>query len=170
MLWFTHPSDAELMELLEGGTGRARPHVAGCAHCQARLAHAEEGLRLALASDVPEPSPLYWEAFRRQVGRRIMAEDAPLLRWRLGALLAAAAATLALVSLVPPAPRPAGSVPLPAWSAFPEEDPAFSVAASVMAQGGEATECSVSECLDSLSDEEQASLLDSLRQQLRRQS
>src|SRR5262245_49459163 len=80
------------------GAGAARVHVAECADCAARVDEARAGLALAQEADVPEPPPLYWEVFRRQVGRRI-SEEAPARRalgfWLFPALATAAAVLIA---------------------------------------------------------------------------
>jgi hypothetical protein len=113
-----HVRDDELMDAAEGtASGGVRRHIKACPACRERVAEAATGWDLARAADVPEPSPLFWEAFRRQVGRRVGSER----RWRpvvwAPALAAAAAATIAIGVL---APRPGAVQPvstLPAWSA-----------------------------------------------------
>jgi hypothetical protein len=122
------------MNHLDAGTladvlfGRASPdaldHVRACGACQERLAEAEEGLALARRDEVPEPSPLYWSALRRNVAARIAEE--PQRAWRLSWLVAVGAAALAAIVLVraparPPEPAPTASAAalLPAWSALP---------------------------------------------------
>jgi hypothetical protein len=96
---------------------------------------AQEAARLAAQAEVPEPPALYWEAFRRQVGRRIGdGDDVPRARSRRGwavALVATAAALLAATLLPPrsgPAREPAPRIP--AWAALAgpeEEDVGFQV-------------------------------------------
>jgi hypothetical protein len=118
-----HLSDEALLDALEGNTP-ARAHLDSCADCAGRLAEVADGLGLARGARVPEPSPLYWEAFRHQVGRRIETEGAGRSwRWAWMPLVAAAAAVALVVGLpllkapsVPPAPV------LPAWSALPPAD------------------------------------------------
>ena len=76
-----HPTDAVLLDVLDGvAEGQARRHVAACAECAARVEEARQGLALARQADVPEPSPLYWEDFRSQVGRRDGTDDVDLAR------------------------------------------------------------------------------------------
>lgn len=126
-----HISDERLTDLLEGrADAGALEHVSRCERCTGRLEAARFGLTQAHQADVPEPSPLYWEAFRRQVDRRVGAERAAVrMAWR--PALAAAAALAAAFALLPPSPR-GGVEPaptLPAWSALPPaaEDPGFAV-------------------------------------------
>jgi len=114
-----HLSEVALVDVLEGaGAPAERAHAQSCARCAAVLTQAREALELATAADVPEPSPLYWEALRRSVGRRIAEE--PERRWGIGWLVPVAAALLVAV-WVGHAPPSAPSVPatLPAWSALP---------------------------------------------------
>lgn len=172
----THLTDENLIDLLEETAGgETRRHAAECRLCEAQLRDAQTGLKLAQSAEVPEPSPLYWEHFRRQVGRRLEAVEPrrwPRLVW--GPLLAAAAAAVVVALWVPGAPngvRPAP--PLPAWSALPpsESDEGLAVLAAVAPQAGEAlgvvSDCrDVGNCLAELSDEESRALAEALRGQL----
>jgi hypothetical protein len=122
-----HVSEEELLTLLEGaGTPSDRAHVDACASCLARLEEARAGLDLAGRADVPEPSPLYWETLRRNVGRRIGEERwGAAARWGWLVPLAAAAATVAAVALSvghAPAPSARPTTVLEAWSALPPSD------------------------------------------------
>src|SRR6185503_6868631 len=103
-----HVPEAGLIDLLEdGGSPSDRRHLDACASCAERLAVVRAGLGLARTTDVPEPSPLYWESFRRQVGQRIQTAPEPsrhrFLLW--GPALAAAAAVVAVVVLGPLSPQ-----------------------------------------------------------------
>jgi hypothetical protein len=128
-----HLSIEALADVLEGrGSAEARGHAVTCDECARRVREAEETLLLAGRAEVPEPSPLYWEAFRQQVGQRI-AEESPAFSWRRWwgpGLAVAAAATLAVVAFLqtPSGPTPSAAPVIPAWSALPEEDDvAFSI-------------------------------------------
>jgi len=119
-----HLTDARLMEVMEDAADpAARAHVEACAACAQRLREAGDGLALAREAEVPEPAPQYWEAFRRNVGRRI-EDDGSARRWRwvLVPTLATAAAFALLVPAlhwrVAPSPNPV----LAAWSALPPAD------------------------------------------------
>jgi hypothetical protein len=175
-MW-THASDQDLMDVLEGaGRVSAVDHVERCDHCRSRLQAAREGLRLAQAADVPEPSPLYWESFRQQVGRRLDSVPAPATwRWTLGPAFAALALTLAVLSvpglrLLQPAGE-SGPV-LPAWSPplSAEEDPGLSLIQALApseddlkaGSGGDAATDSLGE----LSDDESSALAEALRSEL----
>jgi hypothetical protein len=121
---------------------------------------------------VPEPSPLYWEAFRRQVGRRIQGEGR---RTWLRFLVPLAAAAGLVVALTRPPSAPSNSlVPvaasvLPAWSALPaaEDDPGFEVLQAVASSGSDLASSyergSVQELLSDLSDEESQALAERLK-------
>ncbi len=167
-----HLSEERLFDAVDSGADAAeRAHLEACAECRALRDEVRAGLALAREAEVPEPSPLFWEAFRRQVGRRIVAEERP--RWRSWLLpLAATAAVLAFV--VPfvkgPASGPAGGAPvLPAWSALPpaEEDEGLAllegsgVAEADLAAVGEMK--GLDEVLGDLSDEEQDAVAKLLR-------
>jgi hypothetical protein len=175
-MWI-HVSDQALTDVLEEtGSAEAVAHVEGCAACGARLDEAREGWTLARQADVPEPPPLYWEAFRRQVGRRISTDDSAGLprRWRLVPVLAVAAALVAFASLVPVRTLRNGGVhedievALPAWSALPsaEEDSGLSVIQALAATPedlGAVAGCRGVDCLAELSDDETQALTDALR-------
>ncbi|HEY7411138.1 MAG TPA: hypothetical protein VII13_10375 [Vicinamibacteria bacterium] len=164
-----HLADESLWDAVDGSLGDGdRRHLEACPACAARVAEAREGWALAEQADVPEPSPLYWDAFRRQVDARIRGEGST--RRRLGflwpALMAGATAVVAAVTLInPSAPvRVETAVRVvPAWSpsdAALLERPA--------AAGEDVLECEdVAECLADLSDEETLALAEILEEDLR---
>jgi hypothetical protein len=172
-----HLTDDMLAEALDGfGSGEARRHLDECTQCADRLADARAGLALAEAAEVPEPPPLYWEVFRRQVGRRI-SEEAPARRamglWLFPMLATAAAVLIAFGVLrspkVGPAATPSAALTLPAWSALPpaDEDEGLEVL-QAMAAGGDSLDAAlpaegVAVELSDLSDEESEGLADALR-------
>jgi hypothetical protein len=186
MLTDDHLGEAALIDLLDGvADAPARAHAASCLHCRGRLEQATAGLDLAREADVPEPSPLFWESFRHQVGRRIEAGDPPPAWRRFAALpwLAAAAALVAVAVLVPRGPGPAPASPaasvLPAWSALPpaEEDPGLEMLAAVLPGNtglGPLAECQgLGDCLaeaSALSEEESMALTEALQRELGEQS
>lgn len=128
-----HLTDEKLIEVLEDAAdAAARTHVESCAACAARLREAGDGLAWAREAEVPEPAPQYWEAFRRNVGRRIEDEGATRRwRWVLVPILATAVSLALVVPAVQrrlttsPAPNPV----LAAWSALPpaEQDDGLEV-------------------------------------------
>jgi len=169
-----HLSEEKLFEAVENGVaGEARAHLEACATCRALVDEAREGLGLAREAGVPEPSPLYWEAFRRQVSRRIVAEEGP--RWR-SWLLPLAAAAAVIVFAVPflrgRVSESGGGPLLPAWSALPpvDEDEGLAVLEGLgVAEGDLAAvreERGVDEALGDLSDEEQDALADLFRRRV----
>jgi hypothetical protein len=170
---FGHLPEETLMDVVDGTADpRAREHVLACPTCRSRVSEAAATWSLAQASDVPEPSPLYWEAFRRQVDRRIQGEGRrPWLRVLVP--LAAAAGLVVALTGSPSAP-PASSVPtaasvLPAWSALPpaEDDPGFEVLRAVASSDSDLAasyeRSSVQELLSDLSDEESQALAERLK-------
>jgi hypothetical protein len=126
-----HLSETELARALSGETSSAAAeHLSRCSACGERL---DEVLGMLAttrsADDVPEPSPLYWEAMRRRVRHALQAEPRPRAAWwangwRLAPLAGAAAALLVALAVGRgPGPSPTGpeapAAPIPAWSALP---------------------------------------------------
>jgi len=171
-----HLSDEALMDVLDGaGAPADREHVDGCEACRDRLVEARAGASLASLADVPEPPPLYWEALRRNVARRIAEE--PQRRWAALWLapLAAAAVVLVVVGVgrvgLTPTVSPTAAVTLPPWSALPPEadDPGLPVLVDLArVDGDEATlddGRGLVAFLADLSDEERQALVEALRDQ-----
>jgi hypothetical protein len=119
-----HPPDEKLLDIVEGGAStELRAHAESCARCRERLDDARAALGLAReGAALPEPSPVYWEAFRRRVDREIVAGPAPRA-WGWRPALASAAGILALVAVLDPLMRAPETAleprTLPAWSALP---------------------------------------------------
>ena len=169
-----HLSDESLLRLAQGEDADAdRAHVLACARCAERVEEARAGLVLARRADVPEPSPLYWQAMRRNVGRRIAEEPrrSPAWAW-LAPVLATAAAILVVVLTTGRAHAPAAlpAPTLPAWSALPpaEDDVSLEVLEGVAIADGDLGTLDegrgVGAFLAGLSDEEYRALADSLRE------
>lgn len=179
-----HLTDERLWSRTQGESlaEAEREHLGECPTCRERFRAAEEGLGLAQeAGFVPEPSPAYWQAFRRQVEHRIDEERAPswAAAWRQllrpGLLVPLGAAALALAVL--PVWR-AGSTPspgrpdLPAWEALPaaDDDGSLDVLRGLaLSSDGldEAATCrDLQDCLGALTDEESLVLADALEARL----
>lgn len=164
----SHIEDDALLDVLEGTASvEATRHAEDCAECGGRLTDARAGLALAAAAEAPEPSPLYWDVFRRRVATAIDAE--PRQR-RIGRFFApallATAAMVAVMSFLPrdPAPLATSPAPLAASSALPafDETSADAAAASVEELG-----CTdVAACVAGLTDEESRALAEALRAEL----
>jgi hypothetical protein len=142
-------------------------HADECPECGPRVAEARAGLALAAEAEAPEPSPLFWDVFRRRVAVGIAA-DRPSRRFRrfVAPALLATAATVAELSFVPrdPASVVVSPAPLIASSALPVAgDPgAEAMAASIDDLG-----CSdVADCVVNLSDDESRALAEALRADL----
>lgn len=171
-----HLTDEAVLDLALGELAPSeRAHAAACEACGARVDESRSALELARRAEVPEPSPLYWQALRSGVSRRI-AEDGSEPR-RIGVFvpLAAAAGLLAIVlslrSSPPSQQRQPAESRLPAWSALPleEEDGGLLVLEGLALASGEGGDWQaadgLSEYLASLSDDESRALAESLRQQ-----
>jgi hypothetical protein len=175
-----HVSDAEMMDVLEGtARGRVMAHVAGCAKCRGRLDEARGGLALAVPAEVPEPSPLFWDALRRRVSEGINATPAArpsrfALRPVLAGALVAAAAVAGVALLAPRTPvTPPTSVAaaLPAWSALPEDDPNLEVLEGLETQVADAVPATAechdwAQCVAGLDEDEGRALATALRSEL----
>jgi hypothetical protein len=170
---FGHLSEESLMDVVDGvGSPPAREHAAGCSVCRSRVSEATEAWALAEASEVPEPPALYWEAFRRQVDRRIQGEGRR--RWlRVLAPLAAAAGLAIAFSVVGPSRTvvtpPSAPAVLPAWSPLPpsENDPGLEVLKAVVAGDSDLVtiyeRTGVQEQLWDLTDEESQAVAERLK-------
>lgn len=167
-----HLSDARLVEALDGLEDAAsKAHLQGCGACAARVRDLERTARLASDAEVPEPSPLYWETFREQVGRRLEEEPtrAGWSRFWVPGLAAAVLASLAIVSFIPSRPPVATPAPaLPAWSALPEGDDAAMSVLQSLDPSEEDVEYSegiqgIADRIASLSDDESRRVAETLR-------
>jgi hypothetical protein len=169
-----HLSDESLLRLVQGGDADGeRAHAAACTRCAERVEEARAGLDLARRADVPEPSPLYWEAMRRSVERRIAEEPRRSPAWAWLAPVVATAAAVAVVALTTGRTHAPATLPgptLPAWSALPpaEDDASLGVLEGVAIADGDLGTLDegrgVSAFLAGLSDEEYRALADSLRE------
>jgi hypothetical protein len=165
-----HLSDGELLDLVGADAPEhAAEHLRGCRACAQRLRDARDGLALARAGALPEPSPPDWRSFQAELKRRI--ETAPA-RPRLVPALAAAAALVAALLVVSPRPSraPDPVAPLPAWTPLPpaETDVGLWVLEQALVAADDlaavAPGCAgVGDCLASLSDDETAALAEVLR-------
>lgn len=162
----THLEDDVLLDVVEGtaSAGAAR-HAGECSQCAERVADARAGMTLAASAGAPDPSPLFWDTFRRRVAFEVDAEPRPRSH-RFGGFLApallATAATVAVLSFVPRehAPLVVPPAPVAASSAVPQvESDAETLAASI-----DDLACQdVDACVASLSEEESRALVEALR-------
>lgn len=127
----THFDEATLIDLLDGqGSGAQLSHLDECAGCRAELSALRATLAQAADAAAPEPSPLFWEHFSRQVNERIDAPAAsPWTAWLRGprlALVSAAVVILAVVigSQTVRAPQPPATVDLTMQVVAPVDEPA----------------------------------------------
>ena len=172
-----HPSPGELMDVLDGAPDHGlRAHVAGCAACRARLDEARQGLRLAADAEIPDPPPVYWEAFGRKLAGRLENEPTTWQRRRMAPALVAAAVCVMIVGTLllgrrpKPTPTP-HDTSLPQWSALPAGEDAGLMVLQAMdptdEELGAAAGClGVAECLAGLSEEESGALAEALRDDL----
>jgi hypothetical protein len=172
---FGHIREQALLDVAEGrGDERAERHVRDCAVCRARVDEALAGLELGRGAEVPEPPPLYWENFRRQVGRRLDAEPVPrrlglLPAWAM--LTALAAAAFGWLAAPPRPSATAREAALPAWLPLPAaSDSGGAVVIEALAPTEDdlalVSACRGLGCLDGLSDEETRAVAEALRAEL----
>lgn len=96
-----HLTTAELIDLVESSpelpAARAR-HATTCAECRAEADTLRAVLALAVADDVPSPSPLFWDHFSSRVAEALRGEEPatatgwlrrPLTRWAAAGTMAA---------------------------------------------------------------------------------
>lgn len=99
-----HLRSEEFVDALEGSLVRdRRQHLDACDRCQTELAELRElAGRARSGSDVPEPSPLFWDHFSARVRASVGAETARkrafwILGWRPMAAMAVLVAVLLAV-------------------------------------------------------------------------
>jgi len=166
-----HLEDDVLLDVIEGAASvEATRHAGECAACARRMADARAGLSVAAGAEVPEPSPLFWDAFRRRVASAIEAE--PRQR-RFGGFFApallATAAMVAVIAFLPSDGRAPVAAPAsqPAWSSLPAADDALLEGLSGSASADDLAGChDVAECVADLSDEESRAFAEALRAEL----
>lgn len=173
-----HIADDQWIDVVDGvAAPEVRAHLQACAECRATADEVGTGWEMASDADVPEPSPLYWESFRRRVGQAIARESAARPRWpflALGGALAAASLVVAVSIWMNTTVRPvttATMATLEAWSPLPaaEDDEALPVLVAVTSGEVDASAAAcadVASCIDELSDDEAQGLEDALRQEL----
>lgn len=176
-----HPPAEELIDIAAGhAAADALRHVAECSACREQIDDLRASLESLREADVPEPPPLYWPAFRRQVARRL-EEDARRPRRRaswlwLPALAGAAVLALAVAPHLgrlpppPPAPAPAEAF-VPAWTPLPEpaDDTGLAVLSALASTGGMLSlpECEgLDECLAGLPEDDARGLAQAFRAEL----
>jgi len=73
-----HLTPAEIIDIAEGARAEAAaPHLAVCDQCRRQLQDTRTALHAAVAADVPEPSPLFWDHFSSRVAGAIASQPAP---------------------------------------------------------------------------------------------
>ncbi len=122
----SHFSPAELVDAAEGTLPAERAgHLEACPRCREQVALLGEARQVATASDVPEPSPLYWQHLSSRVRERV-AGEAILPRWRIepwralggtGTLVPLASAIAVVILIAASGLRPRHTPPVPAPAA-----------------------------------------------------
>jgi len=140
-----HLTPDEFVDMLESGDAASAPaHLASCAACRKQLDDLRAALTMASGAEVPEPSPLFWDAFSERVRTAIEEDPRPRAQWwtRLALPATALVAAAALVLIVrvssprpstPFAPRQAATSDAPAREALPEIDDSLALVAELAA-------------------------------------
>lgn len=161
----SHLEDDVLLDVIEGAaSAEATRHAGECAECARRIADARAGLSMAAGAEAPEPSPLFWDAFR---GRVASAIDAPPARSRYrGFVLPAFLATAAMAAVIAFLPND-GPAPVAAPASLPAADDAALEGFPGAASADDLAGChDVAECVADLSDEESRAFAEALRAEL----
>jgi hypothetical protein len=163
-----HPGDDALLDVVEGNaSAEAERHVAACAECAGRVADVRGALSAVSGADAPEPSPLFFDAFRGRVASAIAAPPRRRYSGFLLPALLATAATVAVIAYLPndvsaPLPAPSAS----AWSSLPAAEAGLDTAPAAVAAEEIAGCHDVAECVADLSDEESRAFAEALRAEL----
>lgn len=98
----SHLTDAQITDAAEQQADpRTSTHLAGCAACTAKVAQLRAILDSIAGSEIPEPSPLFWEHFAAGVSAGIDAQPQPARSWLSPAALAwLGAAAVVLLSVI----------------------------------------------------------------------
>jgi hypothetical protein len=137
--------------------------------CARSVRESREALELLQRTEVPEPSPLYWEALRSGVKRKIAEDKRRVSSWTMLLPLAAAAALVAVFWGGGTKPPTVATPSLPAWSPLPaaDEDEGLRVleGLALTADGDADWEepAGLAPYLAGLTDEESRTLADTLR-------
>jgi len=165
-----HLSEESVVDMASGeGDPRAREHASACPECAARVQESRSALELLQQTEVPEPSPLYWEALRRGVKQRIAEDKRRVSAWTMLVPLAAAAAVVLVIWSGSAKPVPVAAPSLPAWSPLPaaEDDEGLRVLEGIaLSAEGEADldePAGLAPYLAGLTEEESRALADTLR-------
>ena len=151
----SHLSPAEGIDALDGTLSPdRRAHLDECPRCRADVAALAETARDLGLSDVPEPSPLFWDHQAARITEAVAAEPAQPGSWllRLGWGGAVAAAIIAVLVVFVPhrvpskagAPGPTSAVAPPVAFADGESDRAWAL---LMTVGGDLDEESAVDAL-----------------------
>jgi len=78
----THLRDTEFVDFAEGTLAAPRAaHLETCATCRAQAEEVAAALRAVPASEMPEPSPLFWDHFSARVREQVAQETPERAGW-----------------------------------------------------------------------------------------
>jgi hypothetical protein len=98
----SHLCRSEIVDLVDDTLSPARAaHVETCASCREQVETVRAALREAMAVDVPDPSPLFWQHFQARVREGIARAPRPSMwAWiRVGGFAPLAAALVAVLAV-----------------------------------------------------------------------
>jgi hypothetical protein len=127
----THLTPDEFVDAVEGVLGpERREHLDACGACREEAGRLSAILREAEDTDVPEPSPLFWDHFSARVSAAVEAEAVPATGWlpawcRLPVLVplgSLALLVMALAAALPPPPPAPGALAATAGEPLPFDE------------------------------------------------
>jgi hypothetical protein len=127
-----HLTEAELVDLLDGVLpDRRRAHIQACAACQARATDIQWAVRRAAGSEVPDPSPLFWNHLSARIRDAVASPEVAAgserawwgrAAWGVGLGSLGCVVALSIMLRGPAAPSSAvvGNVPPASYAGTPE--------------------------------------------------
>jgi len=79
-----HLSPDEILALVESANCAGHEHLWTCAPCRAEVEEVRRALDAARTSEMPEPSPLFWDHLSARISERLGEEPEAPRRWRFG--------------------------------------------------------------------------------------
>jgi hypothetical protein len=177
-----HLSDIAALEVALGESrdAGAAAHAAECAECGTRVDAVREGQRLAAEATVREPGDVFWHALHARIKARVEERAVATHHWHLrlrAAWSLAAVAVIIVVAAVWSVQRtqapPAAAIQT-AWVPLesPDDDAGLALVGEILpaVEDEGQTWAGCGSCLEGLTDQERQAMVETLRQEIGRQS